>query len=173
MDLQPHLNGNLLSTRPLIEADFDVLYAAAADPLIWEQHPDPTRYKKDVFKKYFDSGLESKGCLVIEDRQTKAVMGSSRFYDFSIENREITIGFTFLARKYWGGDYNKELKHLMLTHAFNFVDTVLFDVGSENLRSRKALEKIGAKLISQREKVKPDGTNVVALMYSIKKEDYK
>ncbi len=54
------------------------------------------------------------------------------------------IGWTFLARKYWGGLYNRELKDLMLAHAFRFVETVVFYVGENNIRSQKATEKIGA-----------------------------
>lgn len=173
MNLQPILKGKLIKTRPLKSEDFEDLYRAASDPLIWQQHPDPLRYKRDVFKEYFDSGLASHGCLVIQSRQTDEVIGSSRFYDWSADNRMITIGFTFLLRKLWGGSYNRELKHLMLTHAFDFAETVIFDVGSENIRSRKALEKIGAKLISQNEKIASDGRKLKALVYSIHRAEFK
>ena len=123
--------------------DFEVLYAAASDPLIWEQHPDPLRYQRETFQRYFDSGIASNGCLVIEDIKSSEVIGSSRFYDFSKDKSEITVGFTFLKRSCWGGKFNTELKHLMLKHAFNFVETVLFDVGSEN---GSVLEKPSKKL---------------------------
>lgn len=173
MNLQPHLSGKLLRTRPLATEDFEVLYAAANDPLIWEQHPDPMRYQRNTFQRYFDSGIKSKGCLVIEDINTGEVIGSSRYYDFSEDKKEITIGFTFLKRTHWGGNFNRELKHLMLTYAFTFAETVLFDVGSENQRSRKALEKIGAILIRQHEKMGPQGEKILAVTYSLKKKDFR
>ncbi len=173
MELQPHLFGKLLKTRPLAIEDFELLHAAANDPLIWEQHPDPLRYQRDTFQRYFDSGIASKGCLVIEDIDTCEVIGSSRFYDYSQDKKEITVGFTFLKRNYWGGEFNRELKHLMLNHAFTFVDTVLFDVGSENHRSRRALEKIGAVLISEDEKADRRGNKIVAMTYSLKKKTSK
>lgn len=172
MELQPRLFGKLLRTRPLTSEDFEVLYAAANDPLIWEQHPDPLRYQRDIFQRYFDSGIACKGCLVIEEINTSEVVGSSRFYDFSQDKMEITVGFTFLKRSCWGGKFNRELKHLMLNHAFKFVDTVLFDVGSENRRSRKALEKIGAILVRQDEKSDRLGKKIVAMTYSLTKKDF-
>jgi RimJ/RimL family protein N-acetyltransferase len=173
MELQPSLNGKLVRTRPLLVEDFENLFIVASDPLIWEQHPDPFRYQKEVFKKYFDSGVASKGCLIIEDSLLGEIIGSSRFYDLSEDRKQITIGYTFLSRKYWGGEYNRELKHLMISHAFKSVYAVFFDVGSENYRSRKALEKIGARLNSQKEKISRDGRKLVALMYSIQKSDFK
>ncbi len=172
MELQPTLVGKLLRTRPLEEQDFEVLYAVASDPLIWEQHPDQFRYRRDVFQQYFDSGIKSQGCLVVEDANTGDVIGSSRFYDLSEDKKEITIGFTFLKRSCWGGLFNRELKHLMLSHAYSFVDTVLFDVGSANLRSRKALEKIGAKPIHEREKLNPSGKKVISITYCLRKKDF-
>lgn len=173
MELQPRLLGKLLRTRPLAIEDFEVLYAAASDPLIWEQHPDPLRYQRNIFQRYFDSGIASKGCLVIEDIATGEVIGSSRFYDVSESKQEVAIGFTFLARKYWGGEFNRELKHLMLTHAFRFVDTVNFDVGSENRRSRKALEKIGAVFSREHEKLDRQGKKIMAMTYSLAKKDFQ
>ena len=56
---------------------------------------------------------------------------------------EIEIGWTFLARSHWGGRANREVKRLMLDHAFTFVDTVIFWVGHENWRSQGAMTKIG------------------------------
>lgn len=173
MNLQPNLSGKLLRTRPLTSEDFEVLFAAANDPLIWEQHPDPMRFQREIFRRYFDSGIASKGCLVIEEMNSGDVIGSSRFYDFSEAKKEITVGFTFLKRLYWGGEFNRELKHLMLNYAFDFVETVLFDVGSENHRSRKALEKIGAVLIRQDEKTDRLGKKIIAMTYCLSKKDFR
>lgn len=145
-DLQPVLTGQLLKLRPMKTEDFSMLFAAASDPLIWQQHPESDRYKEEKFRKYFDGGIECGGALVILDAKTDEIIGSSRYYGLDVEAREIEIGWTFLAARYWGGEYNRELKQLMLAHAFKYVDSVLFFVGPENKRSRKAVEKLGAAL---------------------------
>ena len=143
-DLQPHLKGELIELRPLAPADWEKLFAVASDSLIWEQHPEPDRYKKDVFRIFFKEALESGGAFVIIDRQTQHIIGSTRFYGYDPDQSEIEIGWTFLARKCWGGRFNAEMKRLLLNHAFKFVESVVFLVGEENVRSQKAMEKVGA-----------------------------
>ncbi len=143
-DLQPTLEGKLLRLRPLQPEDWDDLYAVAADPLIWEQHPHKDRYKEEVFKGFFRDALASGGALIAIDSKDGRVIGSSRFYGYDKDQSEIEIGWTFLTRSHWGGLYNQEMKQLMLGHAFKFVKSVIFLVGPENLRSQRALKKIGA-----------------------------
>jgi RimJ/RimL family protein N-acetyltransferase len=143
-NLQPTLSGSLLRLAPLVPADFDTLYSVARDPLIWEQHPDHDRYKPDVFAAFFEKALNSGGALLIRELAADTVVGSSRYYDWNREVREISIGYTFLARKCWGGEFNRDLKRLMIAHAFEFAERIWFHVGSENKRSRRAMEKIGA-----------------------------
>lgn len=143
MNRQPCLIGELVELKPLLEADYDALLKAASDPLIWEVHPQPDRYKPEVFKKFFAEAIESKGALKIIDRKTGAIIGSSRIYDYSSKNSSVVIGYTFLAREYWGGVYNRDLKKLMVNFALQFVKTIYFVVGEKNLRSKRAMEKIG------------------------------
>lgn len=146
-DLQPTLVGSLLELRPIAPDDYEPLFVAASDPLIWEQHPENDRHTRDVFQRYFDGAIESGGAFVIIERASGRIIGSSRYNGFDPVNGEVEIGWTFLERRFWGGMYNRELKDLMLNHAFKFVDRVLFIVGENNLRSRKAVEKIGGKLL--------------------------
>jgi len=143
-DLQPHLKGELIELRPLRPEDWDDLFAVASDPLIWEQHPESDRYKEDVFRVFFREALESRGAFVVIGNKNQEMIGSTRFYGYDPEQSEIEIGWTFLARRYWGGRYNLEMKQLMLTHAFRFVENVVFLVGEKNIRSQKAMEEIGA-----------------------------
>ena len=138
------LADDLVELRPLNADDLEELYSVASDPLIWEQHPKNDRWKRDVFEKFFSKALESKTALVIFDRKSGDVIGSSRYYDIDKEPDTVAIGYTFLARKYWGGDHNRAVKHLMLEHAFKFVSRVVFHIGVDNIRSRKAIEKLGA-----------------------------
>lgn len=152
LDLQPTLIGSLVSLRPLGRSDRDALHLAASDPLIWEQHPDPLRWRRDVFDRLFDKLLDSGGALVILDRADGRVIGTSSYYDLNPVDRSIAIGFTFLMRTYWGGKFNTEVKRLMLDHAFSVVDRVWFHVGPENRRSQLAMEKVGATFIRQGER---------------------
>lgn len=158
-DLQPVLRGELLELRPLRPDDFAALHAVASDPLIWEQHPVRDRYKVEVFQDFFRTGIESGGALVAIDRNDGAIIGSSRYHGHDPLKREVEIGWTFLARRFWGGRYNGEMKRLMLEHAFGFVDRVIFVIGPRNLRSRRAVEKLGATLIGSR--VQEDGRESV------------
>ena len=153
-DLQPTLHGELLDLRPLRAQDFDSLFAVASDPLIWEQHPANDRYKPEVFRAFFDEGLASGGALIATDKKDGRVIGSSRFHGYNPERSEVEIGWTFLARKYWGGVYNGEMKQLMLQHAFQFVESVIFLIGDENRRSQRAVEKIGGVRIGWRKDAK-------------------
>jgi len=149
-DLQPILKGELLELRPLRPEDFHDLYAVASDPLIWEQHPNKERYREEVFNGFFREALESGGALIAIDSKNGQVIGSSRFHGYDEEKSEIEIGWTFLARSHWGGVYNREMKQLMLRHAFKFVNSVIFLVGPQNLRSQRAVEKIGGVRVGSR-----------------------
>src|ERR1044071_1565272 len=154
-DWQPILRGDLLELRPLRAEDYARLFAVAADPLIWEQHPNSDRYKEEVFGVFFREAMESGGALVALDSKTGQIIGSSRFYGYNPDTSEVEIGWTFLARSHWGGVYNGEMKRLMLSHAFQFVDNVIFMVGSTNLRSQRAVEKIGGVRVGA--KMDPNG----------------
>jgi len=162
-DLQPTLKGKLLELRPLRPGDFKDLYAVASDPLIWEQHPVKDRYKEEVFEPFFREALESGGALVAIDFRDRKIIGSSRFHGYGKEESEIEIGWTFLARSHWGGAFNGEMKQLMLRHAFRFVDTVIFLVGPQNLRSRRAIERIGGVRVGS----KTDGRGRDSFVYQI------
>ena len=145
-DLQPTLIGDNLLLRPLTEGDWDAMYSVASDPLLWEVHPASDRYKEPVFREYFAGAIASRGALAVIDRATGKIIGGSRYANFVPERNEIEIGWSFLARDYWGGAYNREMKTLMLTYAFCFFDSIRFNIGATNVRSRRAVEKIGARL---------------------------
>ena len=143
-ELQPTLEGELISLRPLRESDFGAAFAVAADPLIWEQHPAHDRWQEPVFRTLFEESIASGGALVAIDRSTGRIIGWSRYHGYSAEASEVEIGWTFLARAYWGGRFNGEMKRLMMAHAFRFVNRVIFVIGENNLRSQRAVERIGA-----------------------------
>jgi RimJ/RimL family protein N-acetyltransferase len=165
---QPVLRGELLELRPLSADDFPALYRVASDPLIWEQHPNSDRYREEVFREFFREALASGGALVAVDLKDGRVVGSSRFHGYDPARSEIEIGWTFLARSHWGGRYNGEMKRLMLGHAFRFVDNVVFLVGPQNWRSRRAVEKIGGRLTGTR----PNETGRESVVYRITASDF-
>lgn len=146
---QPSIHNELIRLEPLRAGDFEALYAVAADPLIWEQHPAKDRYKREVFAGYFNSGLQSGGAFRVIDNVNGELIGSSRYYDLDESMRKVSVGYTFIARRCWARGYNRALKRLMLEHAFKFVDRVTFQVGRDNLRSRKAMEKLGGVYIGE------------------------
>jgi len=150
MNRQPALLQDAwIQMRPLLATDFDELYQVASDPLIWEQHPNPDRYKREVFTTYFEGALASGGALLFSNAKGE-VIGSSRFYDWEPALREVKIGYTFFARSCWGKPYNRSAKTLMLEHAFSQgVERVFFHVGVHNIRSQKAMAKLGAHKVEE------------------------
>ena len=141
-DFDPVLLGATLRVRPINADEFEALYAVASDPLLWEQHPARRRFERPVFEQWFADALVQHA-LVVEELTTRRVIGSSRYYHWDSALREVAIGFTFIGRDHWGGTTNAELKRVMLDLAFRYADTVWFHVAPENMRSRKAVEKIG------------------------------
>ena len=143
-DRQPTLVGALVEARPLRRSDFAALHAVASDPAIWEQHPVPDRWREPVFREFFEESLASGGALLVRERASGAVIGSSRFHGYSETGSEVEIGWTFLARSHWGGRYNGDLKAIMIEHAFRFVRSVVLVISPTNVRSQRAAARIGA-----------------------------
>lgn len=169
-NFQPTLIGPRVLVRPVIPADWQGMFAAASDPEIWAVHPVRDRYTEPVFRAFFEGALASRSAFTFVDREQGAIIGSSRYYGYDPKLSEIEIGWTFLARSFWGGSYNAEVKKLMLDHAFTFVDTVVFWVGETNWRSQRAMEKIGGV---RREGLQPrhlDGKTYHHVVFEIRKD---
>ncbi len=168
---QPQLENNLVRIEPLQENDFDKLYEVASDPLIWVQHPAKDRYKKEVFQMFFDQAIKGKTAFTIIDKKTDQIVGSTRYYNV-VEGTSVAIGYTFLSRNYWGGQYNKACKNLLIELAFLSVDTIYLHIGSENLRSQIATQRNGA--IKSNETVSEiNGIKEIKYEYSIARKDWK
>jgi RimJ/RimL family protein N-acetyltransferase len=173
-ELQPtNLKNELVQLVPLQHEDFEILYKVASDPLIWEQHPNKNRYKREVFKTYFEGAMESGGAFIFYDVRTGEPVGSSRFYEYDEEKNSVAIGYTFLARDHWGSTYNTAVKSLMLDHAFRFVENVIFHIGANNIRSQKAIERLGAKKISELQMNYYGEQQQLNFVYNIKKKDWE
>ncbi|MCW1430841.1 GNAT family N-acetyltransferase [Novosphingobium sp. JCM 18896] len=173
MDRQPVLEGDRLLLRPLRPDDWSTLYAVASDPLIWEVHPQHDRWQEPVFRKFFDQALAGGGAVAVIDKSTQTIVGSSRWEGFDpAQGGSVEIGWTFLARSHWSGAYNPELKRLMLAHALRFVARVLFRVGENNGRSRRAMEKIGGRLTDESSMVETASGLVRHVVYEIDRESF-
>ncbi len=169
-ELQPSLQNEFVKIFPLGENDLEKLYAVANDPLLWEQHPNKDRYKREVFEIFFKGALESKGAFLVYDAKTGEVIGSSRFYGYDKEKSLISIGYTFVSRNCWGKGHNAALKKLMLEHAFKFVDNVVFHIGAHNIRSQKAIQKLGAQKIAEQQMSYYGEQNNLNFIYLIAKD---
>ncbi len=168
MNWQPVLEGDRLLLRPLVLDDWEALFGVASDRRIWEIHPAHDRWQEPVFRVFFEDALAKGGAVAVIDRVSAAMIGSSRWQGYDpADGGSIEIGWTFLARSHWGGSYNREMKRLMLTHAFQYVDSVVFRIGETNWRSRKAMEKIGGRLTDVKDITHLGGSNVVHVVYEI------
>jgi RimJ/RimL family protein N-acetyltransferase len=172
LDRQPILEGDRLQLRPLIPDDWEALYGVASDPLIWEVHPAHDRWQEPVFRAFFADALAQGGAIVVIDKNTGAIVGSSRWQDHDAEKSSVEIGWTFLARSHWGGSHNRELKRLMVAHALRWVERAIFAVGEGNLRSRRAMEKIGGKLAARTEVRGIAGGAARRVFYEIDREGF-
>jgi RimJ/RimL family protein N-acetyltransferase len=171
-DYQPRLDGRLLELRPAAPDDWDGLFAVGSDPQVWAGHPSRDRHLERNFRAYFDGGLKSGGALIARRAGSGEVIGWSRYSSEFVDAGEIEIGWTFLGRAYWGGAYNAEMKSLMLQHAFRFVERVLFRIAETNVRSRRAAEKIGAKLLPGRPAPSGSDTTAPYVFYCIDREGF-
>jgi len=170
--IQTRLKTENVKLVPLRTDDFEQLFTVASEPLVWEQHPNKDRYKREVFENFFQGAMESGGAFKIVEQNTGDVAGSTRFYDYNAEDNSIFIGYTFYGTKFWGSKLNPQVKKLMLDYIFQYVDKVNFHVGKDNIRSQKAMEKLGARKVDEVNVAyfgEPEKLNVV---FEIRKEDY-
>lgn len=168
LDLQPVLQGPRLRLRPMAADDFEGLHAAAADPEIWAGHPARDRWQEGPFRSYFDF-LLSHQSLVITLAESGRIIGCTRFYPVPGHQQAIGIGFTFLDRAHWGGTTNRELKSLMLDHAFAGLGEVWFHIAPTNIRSQTATSRLGA-VLAGREVLDLSGTPTEWMCYRLTPE---
>lgn len=169
-NLQPEtLENALIKLIPFQENDVEILYKVASDPEIWADHPSKNRYQREEFQLFLDSAVSSKSTFLVYDKATNELIGSTRFYNLDSENSTVAIGYTFLAKKYWGAGHNKAMKKLLIDYAFQYVDTILFHIGETNIISQKAIAKIGATKIGV---VDFNNSEVPYLEYQIQKKDW-
>lgn len=159
-----------ITLRPLTAADYDALFAVGADAAIWAQHPDRERYTPEGFRFFFQKLLETDMPYLVIDRATESVIGATSYYQYDAAARQVAIGYTFLATRYWGGATNRQVKSMLLNHAFQYVDTVIFHVREHNYRSQAALVKLGAQKVNTYPA--PADPQTMQLEYAIRKSHW-
>jgi RimJ/RimL family protein N-acetyltransferase len=168
--------------RFLTEHHRDALRPLAKDDRIWEY--TKTLMVTDTYDQQFDNyfeealALAKKGgqAYVIYDAVTDAVIGMTRVYDVDHRSGRATIGHTWYIPAVWGRIHNKACKQLLLEYLFETLGfaRVAFTVKSQNLRSQKALQKIGATRegILRRYELRNDGTPSDQHVFSILSEEW-
>ncbi|UFH34679.1 GNAT family N-acetyltransferase [Flavobacterium acetivorans] len=172
-NIQPILETEKVILYPLQEEDFEVLYTTASDPKIWEQHPNKDRWRKDIFKTFFDGAIQSKGAFKIVNKVTESVIGSTRIYDYNEQENCIFIGYTFYTVAYWGKGLNRLVKTTMLDYLFQFVSKVYFHIGADNIRSQIAISRLGAEKVAEKEVTYFGEAPKLNFMYEISKEKWE
>lgn len=171
--IQTILEDDRIQLVPLKETDFERLFVIASDPEIWAMHPNKNRYQRDVFRNFFSGALESRGAFLIIDKDSKKVLGSTRFYDFNEIEQSVFIGYTFYGTQSWGKNINAGVKKLMLDYIFQFVDQVNFHVGKDNIRSVKAMAKLGAENLGFENVAYFGESSRMNVVFQIKREAWK
>ena len=172
IDFQPFLQNNLIKAEPLQQKHFELLYEAASDPLIWEQHPNKNRWQLTAFENYFAGAIKSGGAFLICEAKTNEVIGSTRYSDYNEETNTVSIGYTFFKRSHWGKGYNHALKQLMLDHIFQYVENVQFYIGAVNKRSQISIERLGAVKTGEEETAYYGEPIKLDYVYTITKEQW-
>jgi N-acetyltransferase len=171
-NIQSRLENEKVILLPLHQDDFEDLYTVSADPKIWEQHPNKDRWKKEVFRTFFDGAMQSMGAFKIIDKTNNNVIGSTRFYEYNEKEKSILIGYTFYSTKYWGSGINHAVKRIMLDYIFRFVSKVNFHIGASNIRSQISIERLGATKIGEQEVAYFGEQPKLNFVYSLNKEEW-
>ncbi len=175
------LKGSTIDLIPLEKGHFEDLYVAAADKEIWGLIPTDCSGKEKFYEAYITALAErEKGVqypFVIYHKASKKFIGSTRLFEIYPKDSKLEIGWTWLTKDYWGSGINLECKYLLLQFCFDVLHTVRVQLKTDelNMRSRKAIEKIGGKFegILRKERLKDNGLYRNAVYYSILDEEWE
>jgi N-acetyltransferase len=161
--------------QPLDAAHFDALIAIGLAPEIWT-HLAIDGFMPDVLMTELKAALVKRATreqypFTVVDKRTGAIIGSTRLYNIFPEHRKLEIGWTWYSPEYWGTGSNTACKLLLLTYCFETLGTVRVQLQTreQNLRSRAAIEKLGAKLegILRNDRIRKEGISRNTAIFSI------
>ena len=173
------LDGRFVRLEPLAEQHLESLAAAAADPEIWRWLPVQSHGRQE-FEAWFAAALEhpedKELPFAVVERSSGRAVGSTRYLDIDEANRGVEVGWTWYRPAAQGTAVNPEAKLLLLAHAFDDWGAirVCFKTDSLNVRSRAAIEKLGAVYEGdlRNHRIRPDGTYRHSSYYSILPDEW-
>lgn len=175
------LQGQLVDLVPLEESHFPELLKAASDKRIWEFYPGDWSVEETFNRVYYGSlKLREKGLeypFVIYHKPSQKIIGSTRFLDIVPYDKRLEIGGTWLMPAYWKTAVNLDCKLALLTFSFETLQAhrVQLKTQHDNLRSRKAIQKIGGIFegVIREHMLKDDGTYRSSAYFSILEEEWE
>ena len=150
--LSPTLENEYVNLSPLNLDNYEKLISVASQEELVQYSPSHI-YTPDTLRNYVSIALEQKEGntsipFIIFDKIKQQYAGSSRYMNIDWTNKVLEIGSTWIGREFHGSGLNGQIKYLMINHAFDEMDfeKIEFRIDERNIRSRKAVEKLGAKL---------------------------
>lgn len=174
------IDGKSVKLVPLEREHFEELFTAASDKKLWELIPSDCSVRETFEAAYSfalsERVLENQYPFVILLKDTGEIIGSTRLFDIFPEDKKLEIGWTWIARKFWGTEINFECKLLLLTFCFENLKTrrVQLKTDENNLRSRTEIEKIGGKFegILRKDRIKENGASRNTAYFSILDDEW-
>ena len=174
------LKSNKITLLPLEKEHLDDLFVASSNKEIWAL--TSVDYSvKDVFYPNFNKALTDRDNgiaypFIIVHNESDTIIGTTRLLEIHPNDRKIEIGVTWIGKEFWGTTINLECKLLLLEYCFETLkaNRVQFRAKDNNLRSRRAIEKIGGILegVLRKDKVEANGVPRNTAFYSILNDEW-
>ncbi|MES2646856.1 MAG: GNAT family N-acetyltransferase [Bacteroidota bacterium] len=175
------LTGNTVDLISLGADHFLPLQAIAKEKRIWEFYPYDGS-NSETFRNIFKSSIIERDIgnqfpFAIFHKKLNRIIGSTRFMDIQPKHRKLEIGTTWLHPDYWATEVNLECKLLLLQYCFEVLLTVRVQLKTDenNLRSRKAIEKIGGLFegVFRNDMIRDNNTRRNSAYYSFVEEEWE
>ncbi|MEV6690761.1 bifunctional pyridoxamine 5'-phosphate oxidase family protein/GNAT family N-acetyltransferase [Micromonospora sp. NPDC051196] len=175
------LRGEHVLLEPLDLAHADDLFAATADPQVWQhlgaRQPVAVDELTAAIRAYLAAGRRGEQVPWVQRcAVTGAVVGTTSYYEIDPERRSVAIGHTILGRPWWRTGINTEAKLLLLDRAFGELGAVrvVWHTDIRNERSQRAIERLGATRegVLRKHRLRPDGSWRDTVQYSMTVEEW-
>jgi len=165
---------------PLTLGNYENLIEVASQEKLVQYSPSDI-YTPKTLKNYVEKALHQKQektsiPFVIFDKKKQQFAGSTRYMNINLNYKTLEIGATWIGHEFQGTGLNSQVKHLMINHAFDTMkfEKIEFRIDERNMRSRKAVEKLGGILegILRKNIYLLDGFKRNTCCYGILKEEW-
>lgn len=169
------LDGTHVRLELLSKAHHDDLVASAGDGELWNLHytnvPEPAGMMAEIERRLALFASGSMLPFAVIDRATGEAVGMTTYMNIDVENRRLEIGSTWYRKRVQRTALNTECKLLLLSHAFDTLGCIAveFRTSALNLQSRRAIERLGAKLdgVLRSHSFHKDGSLRDTVVYSV------